>query len=102
MAEAWCKADAENIGMEPIASEEQGIAILNRIKEAPFTITSVTKKDGKELPPSLFDLSSLQTECDKRFSIPLDRFIAGVFFASARPTFFNISSMPSLPFPSSI
>ena len=72
MDEAWRKADAENIGMEPIASEEQGIAILNRIKEAPFTITSVTKKDGKELPPSLFDLSSLQTECDKRFSIPVD------------------------------
>ena len=72
MDEAWRKAYAENIGMEPIASEEQGIAILNRIKEAPFTITSVTKKDGKELPPSLFDLSSLQTECDKRFSIPVD------------------------------
>lgn len=72
MDEAWRKADAENIGMEPIASEEQGIAILNRIKEAPFTITSITKKDGKELPPSLFDLSSLQTECDKRFSIPVD------------------------------
>ena len=72
MDEAWRKADAENIGMEPIASEEQGMAILSRIKEAPFTITSVTKKDGKELPPSLFDLSSLQTECDKRFSIPVD------------------------------
>ena len=71
-AEAWRKADAENIGMEPIASEEQGLAILSRIKETPFTITSVTKKDGKELPPSLFDLSSLQTECDKRFSIPVD------------------------------
>ncbi len=72
MDEAWRKADTENIGMEPIASEEQGMAILSRIKEAPFTITSVTKKDGKELPPSLFDLSSLQTECDKRFSIPVD------------------------------
>ena len=72
MDEAWRKAEAENIGMEPIASEEQGLAILSRIKEAPFTITSVTKKDGKELPPSLFDLSSLQTECDKRFSIPVD------------------------------
>ncbi len=72
MDEAWRKADAENIGMEPIASEEQGMTILSRIKKAPFTITSVTKKDGKELPPSLFDLSSLQTECDKRFSIPVD------------------------------
>ena len=71
-AEAWRKADAENIGLEPIASEEQGTAIVERIKEAPFTITSVTKRDGKELPPSLFDLGTLQTECDKRFNIPVD------------------------------
>ena len=72
MAEAWRKAEAENIGLDPIASGEQGTAILNRIKEAPFTITSVTKKEGKELPPSLFDLGTLQTECDKRFGIPVD------------------------------
>ena len=71
-AEAWRKAEAENIGLEPIASGEQGAAILERIKDRPFTITSVTKKDGKELPPSLFDLGTLQTECDKRFSIPVD------------------------------
>ena len=72
MAEAWRKAEAENIGLEPIANGEQGTAILNRIKEAPFTVTSVTKKDGKELPPSLFDLGTLQTECDKKFGIPVD------------------------------
>lgn len=72
MAEAWRKVEAENIGLEPIANGEQGETILERIKEKPFTITSVTKKDGKELPPSLFDLGTLQTECDKRFSIPVD------------------------------
>ena len=71
-AEAWRKAEAENLGLEPITSGEQGAAILERIKDKPFTITSVTKKDGKELPPSLFDLGSLQTECDKRFGIPID------------------------------
>ena len=70
--EAWRKAEAANIGIEPIASEEQGRAIVERIKEAPFTITSVTKKEGKELPPALFDLGSLQTECNKRFGIPVD------------------------------
>ena len=70
--EAWRKAEAENIGLEPIANGEQGAAILERIKDKPFTVTSVTKKDGKELPPSLFDLGTLQTECDKRFSIPVD------------------------------
>ena len=71
-AEAWRRAEADNVGLDPIASGEQGAAILERIKDKPFTITSVTKKDGKELPPSLFDLGSLQTECDKRFGIPID------------------------------
>ena len=72
MSEAWRKAEEANIGIDPIASEEQGRTIVERIKEAPFTITSVTKKEGKELPPALFDLGSLQTECNKRFGIPVD------------------------------
>ena len=70
--EAWRKAEAENIGIDPIANAEQGTAILERIKNKPFTVTSVSKKEGKELPPSLFDLGTLQTECDKRFGIPVD------------------------------
>ena len=72
MGEAWRKAEADNIGLDPIANGEQGAAILDRIKGKPFTITSVTKKEGKELPPSLFDLGTLQTECDKKFGIPVD------------------------------
>ena len=72
MSEAWRKAEAENIGLEPIANAEQGTSILERIKDKPFTITSVTKKDGKELPPQLFDLNELQAECDKKFNIPVD------------------------------
>ena len=72
MAAAWRKAEADNIGLEPIANGEQGAAILERIKDKPFTATSVTKKEGKELPPSLFDLGTLQTECDKKFGIPVD------------------------------
>ena len=72
MDEAWRRANVENIGLEPIASGEQGAAILERIKDKPFTITSITKKDGKELPPQLFDLNELQAECDKKFNIPVD------------------------------
>ena len=72
MAEAWKNAEAANIGIDPITSEEQGTAILDKIKEAPFTVTSVEKKDGKELPPSLFDLGLLQTECDRKYGIPID------------------------------
>ena len=72
MADAWRRAEAENIGLDPIANGEQGAAIIERIKDKPFTITSVTKKDGKELPPQLFDLNELQAECDKKFNIPVD------------------------------
>ena len=72
MDEAWRKADAENIGMEPIASEEQGKDILDRIERASFTVTAVTKKEGRELPQPLFDLGKLQTECNKKFGIPVD------------------------------
>ena len=72
VAEAWKKAEAANAGIEPIASEEQGTAILDHIMEEPFTVTSVEKKEGKELPPSLFDLGLLQGECDRKYGIPID------------------------------
>ena len=72
VAEALRKAEATNPGIEPIASEEQGAALLERIKEAPFTITSVSKKEGKEAPLRLFDLTSLQVECNKKFGYSAD------------------------------
>ncbi|MBR5860490.1 MAG: DNA topoisomerase 3 [Bacteroidaceae bacterium] len=72
VAEAWKKAEAANAGIEPIASEEQGTSILDHIMEEPFTVTSVEKKEGKELPPPLFDLGLLQGECDRKYGIPID------------------------------
>ena len=72
VSEAFRKAEAANPGIEPITSEAQGAEITERIKYAPFTVTSVEKKDGKELPPSLFDLGLLQTECDRKYGIPID------------------------------
>ena len=72
VAEAWKKAEAANAGIEPIASEKQGTAILDHIMEEPFTVTSVEKKEGKELPPPLFDLGLLQGECDRKYGIPID------------------------------
>ena len=71
-AEAFKKAEAANPGIEPIANEQEGAALIARLQEAPFTITSVEKKDGKEFPPSLFDLGSLQSECDRKYGIPID------------------------------
>ena len=72
VAEAFQKAEANNPGIAPIANEAQGLALLEQIKQAPFTITSITKKEGKEAPPRLFDLTSLQVECNKKFGYSAD------------------------------
>lgn len=54
------------------ASEEEGRKALELIKDAPFTITSVTKKNGTEAPPRLYDLTSLQVECNRRLGFSSD------------------------------
>ena len=72
MSEAWKKAEASNVGIEPIANNEEGQALLDKIKDLPFTVTSVDKKNGKELHPSLYDLGSLQSECDKKYGLSID------------------------------
>ena len=43
-----------------------------RIASEPFTVDSVTQKKGKEAPPRLFDLTSLQVECNKRWGWSAD------------------------------
>ena len=48
-------------------TQEEGERALAAIRELPFTITDVQKKNGKEAPPRLFDLTSLQVECNKKF-----------------------------------
>lgn len=53
-------------------SEEEGRAALGLITGKPFTITKVEKKEGKEAPQKLFDLTSLQVECNKKFSYSAD------------------------------
>lgn len=40
---------------------------LNKIKDALFEIKDVSEKKGKESPLRLFDLTSLQVECNKRW-----------------------------------
>ena len=49
-------------------SKEEGEQSFAAIEGKPFTVTSVTKKKGTEAPPHLFDLTSLQVECNKKFS----------------------------------
>lgn len=49
-------------------SKEEGEKAFELIAGKPFTVTNVQKKNGKEQPPSLYDLTSLQVECNKKFS----------------------------------
>ena len=49
-------------------SEEEGKHALERISQSPFTVTSVSRKNGTEAPPRLFDLTSLQVDCNKKFA----------------------------------
>lgn len=53
-------------------SQEEGLEFLEKVKEAPFTVTDVSSKKGTEAPPHLFDLTSLQVECNKKFAYSAD------------------------------
>ena len=53
-------------------TEASASEIVESIKDFPLTVTSVSKKKGKEAPPRLFDLTSLQVECNKKFSYSAD------------------------------
>ena len=48
-------------------SKEEGEEAFKTIEGKPLTITQVEKKNGKETPPSLYDLTSLQVDCNKKF-----------------------------------
>lgn len=50
------------------STEEEGRKFLETITGKLFTVTNVTKKNGNEAPPHLFDLTSLQVECNRKFS----------------------------------
>lgn len=49
-------------------TKEEGEAAFSTIADKPFTVTVVQKKNGTEAPPRLFDLTSLQVECNRKFS----------------------------------
>ena len=50
-------------------SKEEGEQSFAKIAGKPFTVTDVQKKAGKEAPPHLYDLTSLQVDCNKKFSM---------------------------------
>ena len=56
-----------------ITSAEQGEALVDSIKDLPFVINSVEKKKGLEFAPKLYDLTSLQVDCNKKFAFSAEQ-----------------------------
>ncbi len=59
-------------GLPQFATKEEGDAKMESIRDAELQITDVAKKKGTEAPPRLFDLTSLQVECNKKFGMSAD------------------------------
>ncbi|MBD5352740.1 MAG: DNA topoisomerase 3 [Bacteroides sp.] len=55
------------------STEAEAAKILDEISSLPLNVTSVQKKSGKEAPQRLFDLTSLQVECNKRWGWTAER-----------------------------
>ena len=53
-------------------TEEEGREFLEKVKNSDFTVTDVSAKKGTEYAPRLFDLTSLQVECNKKFAFSAD------------------------------
>ena len=49
--------------------EEEAQEAMQKIIGEPFTVTSVTAKNGVENPPRLYDLTSLQADCNRKFAL---------------------------------
>ncbi len=55
-----------------IKSKEEGEKVMAAIRSEEFTVNDVQQKAGTEAPPRLFDLTSLQVECNKKYSFSAD------------------------------
>lgn len=60
-------------GEYAITSEAQGQALVDSIKDLPLTITSVEKKKGLEYAPKLYDLTSLQVDCNRKYAFSAEQ-----------------------------
>ncbi len=53
-------------------SKEEGLKFLETVRQSDFVVTDVSAKKGVEYAPRLFDLTSLQVECNKKFAYSAD------------------------------
>lgn len=58
--------------LKAFETQAEGEKIIEDVTKYPLIVTDVEKKKGKEAPPRLFDLTSLQVECNKKFSMSAD------------------------------
>lgn len=62
----------KSLAKRGFTNREEAEAALKAIEGTPFTVQKVTQKKGTEAPPRLFDLTSLQVECNKKFGYGAD------------------------------
>ena len=74
-AEKGKKQKPKGIIYKPLeyATEAEGKAIIDCIKDNPFTVLSVEKKKGTEAPPRLYDLTGLQVDCNKKLGLSAEQ-----------------------------
>ncbi len=58
--------------LKPFDTEADGQKLVEDVAQYPFTVKNVEKKKGKEAPPRLFDLTSLQVECNRKYGMGAD------------------------------
>lgn len=54
-------------------TQEEGLEFLTKVKDCPFSVTDVSAKKGIESPPRLYDLTSLQVDCNKKFGFSAEQ-----------------------------
>ncbi len=54
------------------ASKDEGEKAFKTIEGKPFVVTDVQKKQGREAPRQLYDLTSLQVDCNRKFGFSAD------------------------------
>lgn len=61
-----------NVTEGKFEDKTKGEKTLQKISGKPFTVTDITAKKGNELPPRLYDLTSLQVDCNKKYGMSAD------------------------------
>lgn len=59
-------------------NEQEAVGSIEKIKNVPLVITAVDKKKGTENAPRLFDLTSLQVECNKKYAFSADNTLKAI------------------------